>query len=477
MDLASFVQKQVSAEHLYEHLRYQVKELGYRPTGSKNSMKLVEYISAKFEDYGLEVSRESFPMYIPRVKKCRLTLLNDKPVDVFCLPVFVGNYAYWMHEVKTPETGLFSKVVFCGEGLSRDYEGKDVSGKIVLVQHSERASPIWQAYEATQHDGVGLIHISDALDEISLRSPWPLRGLDPHASFLFPGIPAVTITQTAGNNLKEVMRKGEVKARLNLDVSEEKVHGINVTGKLRCLSDNEEVGVYAHHDSPGEREHIPGAYDNGSGVAVLLETARVISSLAETGTLKLRRTMRFVAYDAEEYNAIGCWSLALNLTPFMDKTEGRIALFGLLYGLLYEKAREDVLSNYLIQNSLKKEDLQRMKAIFETDNTGKGKDIEVNGTREFFEKLVAKERIRNMYGDRIGEISVQEGYGGNIPMYLNLVGFKVPSLSYRQRGVYVKVHTIHDNLENVDIAGVKTVAELYALSVSKALAIEKLAEK
>jgi len=53
----------------------------------------------------------------------------------------------------------------------------------------------------------------------------------------------------------------------------------------------------------------------------------------------------------------------------------------------------------------------------------------------------------------------------------------VPSLSYRQRGVYVKVHTIHNNLENVDIWGVKTVAELYALSVSKALAIEKLAEK
>lgn len=62
----------------------------------------------------------------------------------------------------------------------------------------------------------------------------------------------------------------------------------------------------AHYDSihkPGRRgsrgTSSPGANDNGSGVAVMLEVARVLAELSQSG-LRLPYTLEFVAFGAEE---------------------------------------------------------------------------------------------------------------------------------------------------------------------------------
>jgi hypothetical protein len=69
------------------------------------------------------------------------------------------------------------------------------------------------------------------------------------------------------------------------------IRGANVIGVLRAPGP-EFVVVAAHHDTAPES---PGAYDDGGGVGVLIETARIFSHRAERP-----RTIVFVSFDGEE---------------------------------------------------------------------------------------------------------------------------------------------------------------------------------
>jgi hypothetical protein len=69
------------------------------------------------------------------------------------------------------------------------------------------------------------------------------------------------------------------------------VRGTNVVGVLRAPGPDLVV-VGAHHDTAPE---APGAYDDGGGVGVLIETARVLAK-----TPKRARTLVFVSWDGEE---------------------------------------------------------------------------------------------------------------------------------------------------------------------------------
>ena len=71
----------------------------------------------------------------------------------------------------------------------------------------------------------------------------------------------------------------------------EGIHGVNVVGSLPGPG-TEFVVIGAHHDTaPG----APGAYDDGGGVGVLIEAARVLARERDRG-----RTLVFVSWDGEE---------------------------------------------------------------------------------------------------------------------------------------------------------------------------------
>lgn len=86
------------------------------------------------------------------------------------------------------------------------------------------------------------------------------------------------------------------------DSSDKLVKGVNLIGVMPGLNYNQPLDsilvVGAHYDTTAL---TPGVNDNGSGVAALLETVRLLSPKAG----ELNNTVIFVAFDQEEKGCLG----------------------------------------------------------------------------------------------------------------------------------------------------------------------------
>ncbi len=117
---------------------------------------------------------------------------------------------------------------------------------------------------------------------------------------------------------------------------------INVVAEIPGTEPGQLYAAFAHYDSisddVADNDTAPGALDNGTGLAVLLENARVLSGY------RLHASMRFVALDGEEVglqgaNAFGARHAELG-TPFLGGIN--VDAVGTAYGqrVLYVNASD-----------------------------------------------------------------------------------------------------------------------------------------
>ena len=164
-------------------------------------------------------------------------------------------------------------VVYVGKGLtSSDYEGKDLKGKLVLTESLAR-----YAHEVAvlKHGAAGVLTFvpPEGIDEIAeLRrydAIWPNAENKDKTAFGF------SLKQGDGVKMKQWLQEGKV---VSVRAKVEATLGV---GKLKVLSallpgedQTKEVWLAAHICHPK-----PGANDNASGSAALLEILRVLSRL------------------------------------------------------------------------------------------------------------------------------------------------------------------------------------------------------
>jgi hypothetical protein len=97
------------------------------------------------------------------------------------------------------------------------------------------------------------------------------------------------------------------KVRAILPLRRNRVGSVNVIGELSGSDSslkNSPLIVPAHYDAVGDDplgHRFQGAGDNAVGVAVIIELARILPS----SKVIPRRTLQFVAFDGEEFNASG----------------------------------------------------------------------------------------------------------------------------------------------------------------------------
>ncbi|MFH0916201.1 MAG: M28 family peptidase [bacterium] len=267
-------------------------DFGDRFVGTAGDAAAIGYVQGEFERLGLEVSLS--PVRVPGFVDhgARLSM-GDRSFDAIS--------AYFAPS--TPGEGIKAAIVYAGTGEARDYEGLDVPGKIVLIQERGLGyARFWLgtfAAEAARRGAVGMIVVHPM--------PWPYRmSMEAGNSriedrFCSERLPAVCVSGVDGQEMMYRLGQGGKAAEAVLQVTTElgDVDSAFIVGRSPG-ADPSLPGIImeAHRDNG----IAPGANDNGSGSGVLLELARVLS------TIEHKRDLYFISSTAEEGVTQGAWT-------------------------------------------------------------------------------------------------------------------------------------------------------------------------
>ena len=314
-----------------------------RKPGSPGGVAAGEYIAKRFAEYGLQPAGDdgtffqSFPI--------EYVALASEPSLVVTTTAGVVHTGFVPYQDLSPVArryageGRAAGQVIWGSGCSHeDLSTVDVADKIVLC----RNGPIIDIERrAIEHGAVGLLLLTDPDQRppdfgAVYGEPWipePLPTLR-----VFPSV-AAAIVDESGLSVAELLSSFEafpLDAQISMQVETvgreacERTGcvGRNVLGVLpgRDPQHAHEVVVFGGHydhlgESPGGTAWV-GANDNASGVAVMLEIARVWH---EQGFVP-RRTILFGAWDAEEMGLIGSRFYASQPSYPLDETIAMLQL-------------------------------------------------------------------------------------------------------------------------------------------------------
>ncbi|HKK63309.1 MAG TPA: M20/M25/M40 family metallo-hydrolase [Bacteroidales bacterium] len=326
---------QVDTISLKTHVQYlSSKKCSGRGVGSPGLDSAARYIVSHFQSYGLEsvpagdndeTFYEPFNLY---------RFYNDEE-NTFIrfgnneLELYRNFHISAIDQTTKAET---AEVVF---GYDEDNESQcNIAGKFVAISTDRGwVEEEHLIKEIREHGAKGVIKILSDNGELSSDKVALMREvlyelnsmsyfLDFESSEFFTfRMPMVSVAQLFGYrenafkrdfNRYKKGRKSRLNERTNtftysLPRISDTVGVKNVIGIIPGTDLKEEIVVLsAHYDHLGKSTHgyFPGADDNASGVAVLLETARSCGELSKIG-VKPRRTIVFASFTAEEQGLLG----------------------------------------------------------------------------------------------------------------------------------------------------------------------------
>ncbi len=335
---------------------------GGRFTGTKELDEAAKYIAKSFEKSGLKkpfVEPGEKLSYFQRFNVSTESKLGAKNT------LSVGDIAYTVAKEFLPRVFSGSgdaqgNLVFAGYGITAneyhydDYAKLDAKGKVVVIlryepQDQDEKSP-WQGKARTRHSGLetkiinakmhgaaAVILINNAISFPEDREKLDQFGGQAGANDL--GIPAVQVRadlagkwfEESGHDLSGIVKAidrtlepqsfsfpARYEAKLHVEVDRVIRPTSNVAAFLPGQT-GEYIVVGAHYDHLGQGRQFsmapaevpklhPGADDNASGVAAVMELARYFSKLP-----RMKRGILFVAFTGEEIGLLGSSHLAGNM--------------------------------------------------------------------------------------------------------------------------------------------------------------------
>jgi aminopeptidase YwaD len=343
-------------------------ELEGRIAASKGYFLAAEFSANWFKKYGIKPIQENsyyqpFKVEYNEIKEpILLKLIDNEKTKEYKLGrdfIFRGF---------TGGGNVTGEVVFCGYGISQpeigydDYSGIDVKDKIVLVfkyhprwnlegEKFVNANPREKAFIAFKHGAKAIFFVSFPNDKTPQKpigsvisgsgeqnENFPEVHIDlPVANDFFDGTECTLKSlQTEIDSIKKphsVNLNKKANVIVNAKYTKEK-ETVNIIGFIPGCDDklkDEYVILGAHLDHVGKQGdtlYFPGANDNASGSAALLEVAKAFS-LAE---LKSKRTLVFILFSSEESGLLGAEYYVNNPIFPLEKTVAMLNMDCIGYG-------------------------------------------------------------------------------------------------------------------------------------------------
>jgi hypothetical protein len=207
----------------------------------------------------------------------------------------------------TPAAGLDLEPVWVGLGTASDFAGRDVKGKLVIVQSMPMPGVV---SHSASYNGSARRAADNGAAAVVLNVAIP-GNLNVQIGFN-SGVPTFTMGTEDTAALRDAMEKGPVKVHVRLATEQRSgLRDASVWGELPGTTD-EDVIVMAHHDA-----YFDGALDNASGMAVMLGLAEYYSKIPQS---QRRRTMKFVTTSGHHAGSEGTAWMHRNKDTFLAKT-------------------------------------------------------------------------------------------------------------------------------------------------------------
>jgi len=243
-----------------------------RTSGKEGERKAAAYVEQRLRQFGVKYTRHDARVLVSWPVKAEVALFGETTGSLRAVAPAFG--------VSTPPAGLTAEAVVLAGPLDDRGPGQDVRGKILVVPGPVAPESVARA---PQTGAVGLIFVSET-DTLHEGSASPVRGMPTADSRAWlPKLPIVTVNRGSGDRLRSAVARGPVAVRIVAEVQQQWVNVPIVVADVPGSSP-EFVLVAAHLDAWYE-----GMTDSGSGVASLLEMARVV----QPQRAKLRRGIRF----------------------------------------------------------------------------------------------------------------------------------------------------------------------------------------
>lgn len=343
-EVKALIDAALKSPHAYNITRDLTTEIGPRLAGSDAEARARDWAVAKFKEIGLQNVRiEPFTISGWERGVETATVISPFPQDLY-ITALGGSVA-------TPEEGIKANLVYFPtfEALASAPEG-GLEGKIVFISGLMDKAPDGAGYgPANQKRRSGATEAGKrGAKAVIIRSVgtdshrFPHTGQMRYAPDVTP-IPIGALSAPDADQLERMFEKGEEVA-VHLTLTPKAVGDLtsgNVVGEIIGTEKPEEIVLVSGHLDSWDLG--TGALDDGAGIGISAGAAQVV---LESG-LKPKRTIRVVAFGAEEVGLLGGFAYVErhrdDLKNHVLATESD---FGA--GLVYEvqsgvKAGEDVL--------------------------------------------------------------------------------------------------------------------------------------
>lgn len=268
-----------------DHARYLAGEIGPRHAGSAAAMAAATYIAEQFARLGYTVERQAFtyPQFEDRLSTVSVMGADGEEL-IEAAPLLLS--------ASGTVTG---RLALAGAGRAEDFPRR-LDGAIALMERGAQVTFREKVAGAARAGAIGAIIYNSAPSEFtgSLQ--------------IGSEIPALAISGDAGQQLRQRLESGgSLTVRAAVDASVVDRPAENVVATRRAAgAGTSRIVLGAHYDSVPVS---PGANDNASGTALLLELARTLGAQPPNADLT------FIAFGAEELGLLGSAHYVATLPP------------------------------------------------------------------------------------------------------------------------------------------------------------------